>query len=137
MPSVRFGHVHCFNNFYDASINGVVTNNYCIRTRIDAQLVVENNWFQNVQNPWEQYITGASGTQGLLSAAGNNVGFLETPHNVRWSGTHTNKDGTIDVMVPGTDTVFTPPYSYTLDNVSAIPNIVTNNAGAGVVSFGP
>lgn len=137
MPSVRFGHVHCFNNFYDASINGVVTNNYCIRTRIDAQLVVENNWFQNVQNPWEQYITGASGTQGLLSAAGNNVGFLETSYNVRWSGTHTNKDGTIDVMVPGTDTVFTPPYSYTLDNVSAIPNIVTNNAGAGVVSFGP
>ncbi|HTS16353.1 MAG TPA: immunoglobulin domain-containing protein [Verrucomicrobiae bacterium] len=137
MPSVRFGHVHCFNNFYDASISGIVTNNYCVRTRIDAQLLVENNWFQNVQNPWEQYITGASGTQGLLFATNNNVGFLDTSYNVRWSGTHTNKDSTIDVMIPGTDPVFTPPYSYTLDNAADVPNIVTNNAGAGVVSFGP
>ncbi|HVM59824.1 MAG TPA: immunoglobulin domain-containing protein [Verrucomicrobiae bacterium] len=137
MPSVRFGHVHCFDNFYDASINGVVTNNYCVRTRIDAQLLVENNWFQNVRDPWEQYITGASGTQGLLFATNNNVGFLDTSHNVSWSGTKTNKDGTIDVMIPGTDTVFTPPYSYTLDNASDVPNIVTNYAGAGVVSFGP
>ena len=137
MPSVRFGHVHCFNNFYDASVNGVITNNYCVRTRIDAQLLVENNWFQNVQNPWEQYITGASGTQGLLFATNNNVGFLDTSYNVRWSGTHTNKDGTIDVMVPGTDTVFTPPYSYTLDNASDVPNIVTNNAGAQAGPFAP
>jgi len=137
MPSVRFGHVHCFNNFYDASVSGTITNDYCVRTRIGAQLLVENNWFQNVENPWEQYITGASGTQGLLFATNNNVGFLDPSYNVRWSGTHTNKDSTVVVMIPGTDSVFTPSYSYTLDNAAAVPGIVTNNAGAGAGPFAP
>ena len=37
-------------------------------TRLDAQCLVENNYFENVNNPWEQYIT--SGTPGLLYATG-------------------------------------------------------------------
>ena len=132
MPSVRFGRVHCYNNYYNAP-----GNDYCVRTRIDAQLRVENNFFTNVKNPWEQYITGSSDTQGLLFAANNNVGFLDTSYGVTWGGTTTNKDGTIDVMIPGTDTVFTPSYSYTLDNALDVPDIVTNNAGAQKGPFAP
>jgi len=130
MPSVRFGRVHCFNNYYTAP-----GNNYCIRTRVEAELRIENNFFANVKNPWEQYITGSTDIQGKAYAANNNVPFLGTNFAVTWSGTTTNKDGTIRVMIPGTDTVFTPSYSYTLDPALAVPNLVTNWAGAGVITI--
>lgn len=132
MPSDRFGQVHCYNNYYNAP-----GNNYCIRTRIQAEVRIENNFFENVQNPWEQYITSSSDIQGKAFATNNNVAFLDTAYGVTWTGTTTNKDGTIRVMIPGTDTVFTPPYSYTLDPASEVPNLVTNWAGAGKITITP
>jgi pectate lyase len=132
LPSVRFGSAHVFNNYYNAP-----GNNYCVRTRIEAECLVQNNFFQSVKNPWEQYITSSSHIQGKLSASGNNVGFLGTANGVTWTGSMTNGDGTIRVMIPGTDTVFAPPYSYTLDAASSVPNTVTNNAGAGKGPFAP
>jgi len=36
-------------------------------------------------------------------------------------------------MVPGTDTVFTPSYSYPLDSALQVPNLVTHWAGAGKI----
>jgi len=113
MPSVRFGRAHVYNNYYNAP-----GNDYCVRTRIDAECLVENNYFQNVNNPWEQYIT--SGAPGKLYATNN--AFL----NVTWNS-----------QFPGTNAVFTPPYSYTLDPASSIPNLVTNNAGAAKGPFAP
>jgi pectate lyase len=124
MPSVRFGRVHCFNNYYNAP-----GNDYCVRTRIDAECLVENNYFENVHNPWEQYIT--SGTPGKLYAANNNVGYLDTSYGVTWSA------GGSSVLIPGTDTVFTPPYSYTLDNALSVKDTVINNAGAQKGPFAP
>ncbi len=129
MPSVRFGRAHMFNNYYNAP-----GNNYCVRTRKEAECRVENNFFENVKNPWEQYITGASDTQGKLFAANNNVPFLGASFGVTWSGTTTNKDGTIRVMIPGTDSVFTPSYSYPLDPAAQVPDLVTNWAGAGKIA---
>jgi pectate lyase len=132
MPSVRFGRVHVFNDYYNAP-----GNNYCVRTRKEAECRVENNYFESVKNPWEQYITGSGDIQGKLYAANNNVPFLGTDYGVTWSGTTTNKDGTIRVMIPGTDTVFTPSYSYTLDAASAVPDLARNYAGAGKGPFAP
>jgi len=118
MPSVRFGRVHCFNNYYNAS-----GNDYCVRTRIDAQCLIENNFFENVRNPWERYVT--TGDAGLLLARSNNVAYPATPYGVTWSASGS------DVLIPGTDTVFTPPYSYTPDSVLSVKSLVTNSAGAG------
>jgi pectate lyase len=132
MPSVRFGRAHIFNNYYNAP-----GNNYCVRTRKQAECRVEGNFFQNVRNPWEQYITSFGDIQGKLFATSNNVAFLETAYGVTWTGTITNSDGTVRMMIPGTDGVFTPPYSYTLDPVTSVPFIVTNNAGAGKGPFAP
>jgi len=117
MPSVRFGRVHVFNNYYDC-----IGNNYCVRTRINAQVLVENNYFIGVQNPWERYVT--SGSAGLLYASGNITNSCIW--NPSWTG------GV--VLIPGTDTLSDlnpPPYSYTLDAVVDVPYYVQTYAGSG------
>ena len=114
MPSVRFGRAHIFNNYYNAP-----GNNYCIRSRLYAECRIENNWFENVQNPWEVYIT--SGQPGKVYATGNkfvNVKWYESPSDGRYTP-------------PGNDTVFAPPYTYSLHPVDLVPTIVTRYAGAG------
>lgn len=111
MPSVRWGNVHVFNNYYNAP-----GNNYCIRTRIEAEVLVENNYFENVQNPWERFIT--TGTPGKLRASGN-------------VKVNTTEVTAADRVIPdGTDTVFTPPYPYTLESGSTVKASVMAGAGA-------
>jgi pectate lyase len=46
MPRVRFGEVHVFNNYYNAP-----NNNYCIGGGLEAHLLVENNYFDDVKDP--------------------------------------------------------------------------------------
>lgn len=120
MPSVRFGRAHLFNNYFNAP-----GNNYCVRSRLYAECRLENNWFENVQNPWEVYLT--TGTPGKVYASGNR--FV----NVTWY--QNVADGRI--VPPGTDEVFTPPYSYTVDPVDNVPAIVIEHAGAGRGPFAP
>ncbi|HEX3048146.1 MAG TPA: cellulose binding domain-containing protein [Bacillota bacterium] len=103
MPSVRFGTVHCYNNYYNAPNNG-----YCVRVRLYSQVLVENNYFENVKNPIEYYNT--TGTNGKCKATGNV--FVNT------AGTNT-----------GTDSVFTPPYGYSMDVGSNVKSIVSAGAG--------
>jgi pectate lyase len=115
MPSVRFGTVHVFNNYYNAP-----GNNYCIRTRINAQILAENNYFENVKNPWERYIT--TGTPGKLHLSGNiTVNCTFVPG--------TDGEDNVSEIPDGTDTVFTPPYSYTLENASTVKASVMAGAG--------
>ncbi|HVM59822.1 MAG TPA: immunoglobulin domain-containing protein [Verrucomicrobiae bacterium] len=142
LPSVRYGRVHVFNNYYTAT-----GNNYCARTRIDAEVLVEGNWYQNVQNPWELLVT--SGTTGKLLAQYNNVGYLDASYGVTWvNGWYPGQS-----LIPGTDTLTpsswnpasitdpdpsnVPPYAYTLDNAADVPGLVTNYAGAGKGPFAP
>lgn len=131
LPSVRFGRAHIYNNYYNAP-----GNNYCVRTRKEAECLVQNNFFQSVQNPWEQYITGSGDVQGKLFASGNNVPHLGTANGVTWTGNQVGSEGT-RMMIPGTDPVFAPPYSYTLDAAASVPNRVTNHAGANRGPFAP
>jgi pectate lyase len=77
MPSVRFGRVHVYNNYYNAD-----SIKYCVRTRLYAECLVENNYFENVKNPWELLTT--IGTTGKLYASGNNVFYLDTSFGVTW-----------------------------------------------------
>jgi pectate lyase len=119
MPSVRYGRVHFFNNYNNAS-----GNNYCIRTRINAEVLAENNYFENVKNPWEQYVTEAGGTPGKVRAV-NNVEV-----NTTWYVEPTpDRDGNQSFLIPGTDSVFAPPYSYTLESGSTVKASVMAGAG--------
>jgi pectate lyase len=115
MPSVRFGKAHIYNSYFNSP-----GNNYCIRTRLYAQCLVENNYYKDVQNPWQRYVTSAGGDPGLLHASGN---ILD---NVTWV---VGSDSQA-VLIDGNDTVFTPPYLYTLDNAQDVPAIVQYGAGA-------
>ncbi|NGO38585.1 hypothetical protein G4L39_04110 [Limisphaera ngatamarikiensis] len=119
MPSVRFGRVHVFNNYYRAP-----GNRYCIRSRLFAEVRVEFNWFEDVQNPWEVYVT--TGDQGRLFAAGN----VEV--RTVWKASDRRV-----LLVPGTDSVFVPPYPWRPDPPHRIPDWVTQHAGAGRGPFAP
>ena len=119
MPSVRYGRVHLFNNYFNAP-----GNNYCIRTRIDAEVLAENNYFEDVKNPWEQYVTKAGGTPGKLRASGN----MEV--NTTWYvNPEPSNDGNQSFLIPGDDAVFIPPYPYTPDAAATVKNAVMAGAG--------
>jgi len=109
MPRVRFGDVHVFNNYFNSP-----GNNYCVRAAIESELLVENNYFEDVNDPHVVYIT--TGTPGQIEASGN----------VYVNTTGGRDDG---------DVVFTPPYAYPLDDGFMVRDIVT--AGAGVQTVSP
>ena len=125
MPSVRFGRAHVFNNYYNPT-----GNLYCVRSRLYAECLVENNYFESVHNPWEVFTTPAGGTMGKIWAT-NNIQV-----NTSFSGGDDGDDNTV-VIVPGTNPVFTPPYAYTLTPAASVPALVMENAGAGRGPYKP
>ncbi len=127
MPRVRFGRVHCYNNFYDAA-----GNNNCIRAAIASEILVENNYFNCVKNVWELYRT--QGVDGKVFASGN----MEV--NTTWSAGSDSSS----IQIPGTDVLSVeanglnpPPYAYGVDVASSVPTLVTAGAGAGSGPFAP
>lgn len=113
MPRARFGDIHSFNNFFNSP-----GNNYCIRAALESEILIENNYFLNVDEPWDLQVTAGS-TNGMMQSVGNLL--------VNCTNTNT----------PANDTVFTPPYPYTPDPAGNVPGLVTNYAGVGRGPFAP
>lgn len=133
MPSVRFGRGHVYNNYYNSS-----GNNYCVRTRLYAEVLVENNFFENVQNPWERLVT--SGTPGKLRASGN------ITNNCTWNTNYnTGVSGAVVQIPDGSETLTAgdplglnpPPYAYTLQSAADAKQAILDGAGAGRGPFAP
>lgn len=120
MPRVRFGRVHCYNNYYNA-----FGNDYCVRVALECEVLMENNYFQNVHAPWAYYtLTGQ--TPGKVWEQGTNILVNVTGY------------------FPGTDTLSAepnglnpPPYPYSPDAVGGLWAGVTSHAGAGRGPFAP
>ncbi|KAG8705930.1 hypothetical protein FRC12_014073 [Ceratobasidium sp. 428] len=96
-PSFRFGHGHIYNNYF-------VNNNDGINTRVGAELLVQNNVFENVSKPL--YATD----NGYANAQGNDFGGKSnTAPATSWSSVG---------------------YPYSLTAVGSVKSYVNSNAGA-------
>ena len=108
-PRTRFGKFHIFNNYYHNITS------YGIASTMDAQVLVENNYFDTVNNPWH------------IGFGASAEGFLVEQNNIF-----------VNTSVPGTrgqlgEEVFVPSdyYNYSLDDPEVIPDLVMSNVGAG------
>jgi hypothetical protein len=106
MPRVRFGQVHVYNNYYGCPGNG-----YCVGVGNNSQILLESSYFDGVGNPWKNYSSG--GHQGLI----------------HWNSDNQFVNTSIPPWAPNSS-VFTPPYSYTLDAGANVKNIVMAGAGS-------
>ncbi len=109
MPRVRFGKVHIVNSYYNSTVS-----NKCIAAGLEANLLVQNNVFENVKNP-------------IAILDGNETAVRET--------------GSIFTSTTGTKagdgkTAFTPPYSLSVLSASSVKAALTGSAGAGATVGG-
>jgi pectate lyase len=106
-PRVRFGKNHIFNNLYTSTAT-----NYCVRAGIQAQILIEDNVFSGVKDP---YVWNNTSDQDTASITARDNIFPGT------TGTQaTNGGGT-----PFT----TPPYAYTPDATTNLRTAIQNGAG--------
>jgi pectate lyase len=105
MPRVRYGEVHIYNNYYNSENNG-----YVIGIGTECHIRLENSQFVNVNSPWADYGGTSNGEIGW--------------DNLLFEGC------SVPTFMPNAySTVFTPPYTYSLDPVDSVESIV--KAGAG------
>jgi pectate lyase len=108
-PRVRFAEpVHVFNNYF------IHNSDYGVASAENAGIVVEGNYFENVEEPT---VTSKFGTGRLV--ARNNIFAGEEAGQPETNGT---------VIEPGTY------YSYTVDNPANVPAIIQNGAGVGKIN---
>lgn len=108
-PRVRYGQNHLYNNYYNSSAT-----NYCVRAGIEASILLEGNYFDGVDTPHE------------FNGDDDETAYIARGTGDR-SNTYSSTSG--DQSTNGGGEPFTPPYSYTVDAASGVPNAV--KAGAG------
>jgi pectate lyase len=107
-PRVRFSALcHVYNNYY----NGC---DYGVASTMDAEVLVEGNYFRNVDDPC------------LVGYGSSSDGDLVQRNNVFVNSGSPETSGSVP----------SPPYSYSLDNASSIPSIVSSGAGANGTTSG-
>lgn len=104
MPRARYGQIHVFNNYYSSE-----NNNYCIGPGVQAKVVIESNYFENVKDPHKFY-----NDEPTAQIRINN------------DNQYINTTGKQD---EGQGSAFTPPYPYLLDAGVKVKSIVMSGAG--------
>ena len=105
-PSIRFGRAHVYNNYY------LNIDNYGIASRMGAEVIVENNYFENVAMP-------------IMA----DTSLSSTPGKVRGTETNVYKNSGANSISTSPATM-TLPYRYQLDEASKVPALVLQGAGA-------
>jgi pectate lyase len=109
MPRLLFGQGHMFNNYYNAP-----GNSYCIGSGSWSSLLVENNYFKDVQSPHKFQDTNPSYIAAIGNVYDNTSGSRDTGNG----GSGSNPPGP-----------WTPAYSYKLDKAADVPALVQKCAG--------
>jgi pectate lyase len=109
-PSIRFGLGHVFDNYYRD------IDDYGIASRLGAEVVIENNWFENVRLPIRAD-TSLSPVAGAVRGEETNVYVSSGPNSI--------------TLPPAT---FVPPYDYPLDPADSVPDTVAQWSGVGVLT---
>lgn len=104
MPRVRYGHVHIYNNYYNSVGSG-----YCIGVGYECHIRVANTHFESVSSPWADYGGVDNGEIGW-----NTLKFVSSSQ---------------PTFVKNSFPVFNLPYTYVMDPVDSIKNIVIAGAG--------
>lgn len=110
-PSVRFGTVHVYNNYF------LDIPDYGIASRMGARVRIENNYFQNVVEPIRAD-TSLSPEPGYVSHVETNIFTNCGPNSI--------------TTAPST---WVPPYAFPLDPAADVPALVQEWAGVGKISF--
>lgn len=143
-PRLRFGTAHVYNNYYD----NVTT--YGAGSAYGAKLLLEDNYFDGVTLPTDicTYPAKKSGSSWVSNLTGSVAGYLYERNN-----TFANKPSNANAVYPFTNVEyvsynnestklstpltyddFKPLYTYIVDEVNDIPQIVGTNAGVGKLS---
>lgn len=117
MPRGRYGSNHVFNNYYSCS-----GNSYCIGGSWGFKVLLENNYFDHVNNPMRDAGTVNVGAGGTYTVEIKSVGNIF--------------DGCTGSMQTYGN-AFVPAYPYTLDAAANIPFIVKEGAGARILVGAP
>ncbi len=106
MPRVRFGTVHCYNNYYGSN-----SDNYTVGVGNESDIFLENNTFENQGAPWKDYRSSTSVT-----------------YRLKWSG-NVHISSPVPTWATNSSSTFSRPYTYSLHSGSAIKTVVTLGAG--------
>lgn len=113
-PLLRFAtSAHTYNNYW----NGLSSSG--INSRRGAKIKVENNYFENAQNPLGTFYDDVP---GYWQVSGNIFGT-----NVTWKE---ESDSFPAGPNPTSNTTVNIPYAYSLDDASCLPDLIPSLAGA-------
>lgn len=121
LPLFRYGVGHLYNNYYSNIASTA------INSRQGAELRINNNVFENTQNP---IVSFYSDVVGYWNTSGNVFG-----EGVTWT---TPADGDVVAGPEATPTSsYEVPYEYQLDDADKTKAIVINHAGVGKIKQDP
>lgn len=110
MPRALFGKSHIFNNYYNAA-----DNRYCIGAGSFAGILIENNYFQDVNDPHIFADTNPT----VITATGN---VYDNTSGDQDTGAQDNSGEADPFPSPA-------PYAYSLDAAENVPALVTQCVG--------
>ncbi|CAM5608139.1 Pectate lyase OS=Streptomyces tendae OX=1932 GN=GUR47_08330 PE=3 SV=1 [Streptomyces tendae] len=112
-PLLRGGIAHMYNNHYKS------LNESGINSRAGAKAKVDNNYFEDSKDVLGTFYTDQAGTWQVSGNIYDNVTWSEPGEDNNPAGPDPKSNTTVSI-----------PYSYTLDDASCVPSVVSGTAGA-------